>query len=71
MIETLRVFLHSPLGVGIVGGILTAARVDYTAFKSWHSWHDLQAYSWGIASWRWVQGGIIGALTATGLAAVL
>jgi hypothetical protein len=71
MIETVHAFLKTPLGVGILGGILTAARVDYAAFKAWHSWHDLQSYSWGVASFRWVQGAIIGAATAAGLAAVL
>ena len=71
MIETIHAFLKTPLGVGILGGILTAARVDYAAFKAWHSWADLRSYSWSVASWRWTQGAIIGAATAAGLAAVL
>lgn len=71
MIEILHAFLKTPMGVGILGGILTAARVDYAAFKAWRSWHDFQTYSWGVATFRWVQGAIIGALTSTGLAAVL
>ena len=71
MIETIHAFFQTPIGVGIVGGVLTAARVDYAAFQAWRSWDDLHAYSWGLASFRWAQGAVIGALTALGLAAVL
>ena len=63
--------LHTPAGIGAIGGLLAAARVDYAAFRQWDTWHDLTDYSWGIASWRWTQGTIIGALSALGVAAVL
>lgn len=63
--------IHSPAGVGALGGFLAAIRVDYVAFKAWHTWHDFQSYSWGTASFRWVQGGVIGAISALGVAALL
>ncbi|MBI1332711.1 MAG: hypothetical protein GC165_07505 [Armatimonadetes bacterium] len=59
------------LGVGALGGALTAARVDYSSFKTWKSFKDAYAYDWGLASWRWFQGAVIGAVTAGGLTQLL
>lgn len=63
--------LHSPIGLAMLSGAATAARVDYASFRSWQSWHDLATYSWSVASWRWVQGAIIGGLTVAGITALL
>lgn len=61
---------HSPLVHGALTGILAAAAVDYRNFTTWKSYHDALAYSWGIAFWRWFQGGIAGLVGAAGLWAV-
>ena len=63
--------LHSPVGVGAVAGLLAAIRVDYEAFRAWDDWEDLRAYRWGLASFRWVKGALIGAVSALGVSAVL
>ncbi len=52
---------------GMVSGIVTAAIVDIGAFRGWKSWDDALTYSWGLASFRWFQGAVIGALTGLGL----
>lgn len=63
--------LHSPVGIGAVAGLLAAARIDYEAFQTWDEWRDFQTYSWSLASFRWVKGAVIGAVSAYGFAAVL
>ena len=52
---------------GAIGGALSAAAVDFAAFRSWKSFNDVHTYAWGLALFRWVQGAIIGAVTAAGL----
>jgi hypothetical protein len=41
--------------------------VDFQAFRSWKSFQDVASYSWGTALFRWVQGAIVGFVTAAGL----
>lgn len=67
----LNELLHTPAGIGAIGGVLSAARVDYAAFRSWDEWTDVVSYSWRLASWRWFQGALIGALGVLGFDAVL
>lgn len=67
----INVVLHSAAFKGALAGILTAARVDYDAFTTWHSFKDAEGYSWGIAAWRWFQGAVIGGVTAAGLGGLL
>lgn len=52
---------------GALSGLVTAARVDYEAFKAWDDYKDAIAYNWGLAAWRWFQGAAIGAVTMAGL----
>lgn len=59
----------SRIGAGALAGLLSAAAVDYAAFRSWDDWQDFTSYRWGLASFRWTQGAIIGALTALGVSA--
>jgi hypothetical protein len=63
--------LHTTVGQGVVAGVLAAAAVDYHAFKAWQSWHEFATYSWGTASFRWMKGAVVGAVTALGIAALL
>lgn len=52
---------------GALGGLLSAARADYEAFKSWKDFNDALGYNWRTALFRWVQGAIIGAVTMAGV----
>lgn len=58
--------LHNPVAIGIAVGVLSAAKVDYAAFKSWQCFHDAAVYNWRLASFRWLQGAIVGAVTGFG-----
>ena len=51
---------YAPGGIGQP----MAAIVDVGAFRGWKSWDDAMTYNWGIASFRWFQGMVVGALTA-------
>ena len=59
---TLRLMLH-----GAFAGLVSAAATDLHAFRVWKSFNDARTYDWGTALFRWMQGIIIGALTAIGL----
>lgn len=56
---------------GAVTGWLAAAAVDFQAFRTWKSFHDVAVYQWNIAAWRWLQGAIVGAVTAAGLGTIV
>jgi len=43
-----------------MSGILSAARVDFDAFKKWNKWRDARDYDWSLATFRWAQGALIG-----------
>lgn len=60
-------FLSSPVGRGMLTGLLAAATVDLAAFRRWKRWEDAARYSWRTASFRWVQGMVVGGLTALGI----
>lgn len=62
--------LQHPLARGAVTGIVTAAAVDISAFRSWKSFDDVARYDWKVAAFRWVQGAILGALVAAGFGTV-
>ena len=59
--------LSHPLVQGVVTGILSAASVDFVAFRSWKSFSEAYAYDWPIAFWRWSQGAVVGFVAAAGL----
>jgi len=50
--------------------LLSAALVDFAAFRSWKNFHDAYAYDWPTAAWRWLQGAVVGAVTSSGLSAI-
>ena len=68
---TLTLILQSVAFKGALAGALASARTDFDAFRTWHSFKDAEDYSWGIAAWRWLQGAIIGGVTAAGLGGLL
>ena len=58
------------LFLAFIGGVASAARVDYLAFKTWTTYHDALAYDWGVALWRWFQGGVSGVIATVGLTGI-
>lgn len=58
--------VHTPVGKGFLVGVMTAAVIDFNTFRMWKSWHDFATYDWGVATFRWVQGGVVGAVTSVG-----
>ncbi len=66
---TLSDLLQNPIVKGAISGTLAAASVDINAFRQWKSFDDAAAYDWKKAIFRWVQGAIVGALSAAGLGA--
>lgn len=47
-------------------GALAAAWTDFDAFKKFKSWKDLVGFDWGLASFRWFKGAILGVIGASG-----
>lgn len=64
MSQWLSIMLHNPIVLAALGGWATAATVDWQAFKKFQSWHDLAEFGWGTATFRWVQGIVLGAAPA-------
>ena len=62
-----QAFLAHPVTKGAITGFLTAAVVDYAAFRSWKSFNDFFTYDWKLAAFRWSQGTLSGAIAAAGL----
>ena len=59
--------MQNPIVRGAITGALSAAAVDFQAFRSWKSVEQAASYDWGTAAWRWFQGAVVGAVTAAGL----
>jgi len=70
MFEHLQPYLVHPLARSVLAGVIAAAAIDIAAFRAWKSWDDATRYDWRTASFRWVQGAVIGLLAGLGLAAV-
>lgn len=60
-----QTIMQSAFMTGAVAGLVSAAVVDFAAFRSWKSMEEAAAYAWGVAAWRWAQGFIGGGLAAT------
>lgn len=67
----LTTILHSAWAHGALTGALSAAAVDYHAFTTWHSFKDVEGYSWGIATFRWFQGAVIGTVAGLGIGSLM
>ena len=59
--------LAHPIVKGAIAGAVSAATVDFAAFRAWKSFSDAATYGWITAAFRWFQGAIVGAVTAAGL----
>ena len=62
--------VRNPILKGALAGLLSAALVDFAAFRSWQSLHDATSYAWSTALFRWGQGAVVGAVTSAGIGAV-
>lgn len=58
--------LHATFTKGALSGLIAAALIDFNAFRQWKSFHDMYEYQWGTALFRWLQGAVIGGVTALG-----
>jgi len=58
--------LHNRLVQSAIAGALSAALVDFNAFRTWKTFHDISTYQWSTALFRWVQGAVVGVATAAG-----
>lgn len=56
-----------PAVQGAVIGFGSAVIVDYRNFTAWQRWQDGITYNWSVASLRWVQGAVGGALVGLGI----
>lgn len=71
MIETIQhFFTATPIGIGIASGFIAAVGADIVAFRSWKTFDDARAYDWKVATFRWVQGVVLGAISGAGLGAI-
>ena len=65
VLHFMNVVTHSHAFQGIITGVGTAAHIDYQAFVTQKSWDDLIRYRWGLATFRWFQGAVIGAVSGS------
>ena len=59
--------LHNRITQAALAGLLSAALIDFNAFRTWKTFHDVSTYQWRTAVFRWVQGAVVGAVAAAGL----
>jgi len=64
-------WLSNPIVQGAIAGAIAAASVDLSAFRAWKRWNDILSYDWRVATFRWFQGAVLGALGVAGVGAVL
>jgi hypothetical protein len=58
--------MNNPIFRGMLTGLITAAAVDFHAFKTWHTFGDVKQFDWITAIIRWTIGAVTGALTGAG-----
>lgn len=63
-------YLQHPLVKGALSGFLSAAAIDFVAFRNFKTLDEFASYSWAVAGFRWIQGAVVGAVTAAGLGAL-
>lgn len=67
MLAGLHEVWHTAYVQGALTGALSAAWIDFVAFKSWKSFDDVWRYDWRLAAFRWTQGAVTGAVAALGV----
>lgn len=53
--------------MGAIGGFLVAIRADRESFATWKCWNDVLTFDWRVASFRYVKGAAIGAVSVSAL----
>lgn len=66
-----HLFLQRPIVAAAVAGAISAAVVDYGAFRSWKSFDDLKTFNFKMALFRWIQGAVTGAIGASSYSALV
>lgn len=66
----LTMFFQYPIIQGATIGFMNAAVLDIVEFKKFQKWDDVAKYDFGVASFRWFQGIIVGMLTGSGISLV-
>lgn len=64
-------FFANPLTRAVLTGIVTAAAVDFQAFRTWQSVEDAKRYAWTVAAWRWFLGAFAGLVFGLGYGVLL
>lgn len=65
MTPTIHAMLLSALHGAFVGA-LSAMWIDYRVFRQWKKWSDATTYDWSTATFRWMHGAVVGAITGAG-----
>lgn len=57
--------------MGALGGLIVAIRADRETFNRWTTWQDIETFDWSVASFRYLKGATIGALTVSGIGGLI
>lgn len=60
-------WLSYPIVQGVINGFCGAVVIDFLVFKKFQKWGDFQSYDWSVASFRWFQGILAGAISGAGI----
>lgn len=71
MLSAVTAVVAHPMVHGALRGAFVAGGIDILAFRSWKRWDDAASYDWNVATWRWFQGAVLGALEAAVTSAVV
>lgn len=70
MMDYVQALLQIPAVQGGLTGLGTAAWADFVAFRQWKRWGEFVTFDWSLATFRWFQGFVVGAVLGGGIGAV-
>jgi hypothetical protein len=56
---------------GALTGVVSAAAVDFHAFRACKNYDEFVKYDWRTAAFRWVQGAVVGAVTSVSVEGIV